>query len=83
MKKGECKKCEKENYLEEHHIYPKSKFDDDENTIYLCPNCHTDYHQKLGKQESKDKNFYFSFYMSWLFGLIVVIILIGLISIFY
>ena len=80
MKWGKCSKCKKRFWLEKHHIYPKARFDDNKNIIYLCPNCHTDYHIKLGKPTSNDKSFYFGFYMSWLWGLFIVLIIIGLIT---
>jgi hypothetical protein len=80
MEYGICAKCGKKFWLEKHHIYPQSQFDDDENIIYLCPNCHTDYHLKLGKPKSKDKSFYFSFYMSWIWGIIILLVIIYLIK---
>ncbi len=81
MKHGICKKCEQEYWLEKHHIYPQSKFNDQESIIYLCPNCHTDLHLKMGKPKSTNKKFYQSFHMSWIMGIIVLIIIIGILKI--
>ena len=78
MKYGTCKKCGKRHWLEKHHIYPQSQFDDHESIIYLCPNCHTDLHLKMGKPASKDKRFYESFNISWIMGILVLIILLSL-----
>ena len=80
MRYGKCTKCGKWHWLEKHHVYPQSQFDDEENTMYLCPNCHTDLHLKMGKPISKDKGFYDSFHLSWLVGVIVLIIFLGLIT---
>lgn len=75
---GKCKKCKKKHWLEKHHVYPQSKFKDEENIIYLCPNCHTDYHQKLGVIKSRDKDFYYRFYMSWLWRMLILLVILGL-----
>jgi len=80
MNYGKCKKCNKKHWLEKHHVYPQSKFKGKGKTIYLCPNCHTDYHQKLGAIKSDNKGFYLSFYMSWLWKLLVILIFLGLIK---
>ena len=80
MKHGICKKCEQSFWLEKHHIYPQSKFDDEESIIYLCPNCHTDLHQKMG-QKSENKRYYQSFHISWIMGIIVLIVVLGIITI--
>lgn len=80
MKYGECKKCGDKHWLEEHHVYPQSKFKGKGKKIYLCPNCHTDYHQKLGNIKSKDPEFYLSFYMSWLWKALVILIFLGVIT---
>jgi len=77
MKYGKCKRCRKMSWLEKHHFYPRSKFGEGE-FIYLCPNCHTDYHQKLGEITSSDKSFYYSFYMSWLWRILILLIILGL-----
>jgi 5-methylcytosine-specific restriction endonuclease McrA len=44
-KKGTCKKCGNYFYVHEHHILPKSKFGKDGETVELCPNCHTHFHE--------------------------------------
>lgn len=80
MNKGICKGCGKITWLEEHHIYPQSKFKGKGKKIYLCPNCHTDYHQKLGSMKSNDPGFYLSFYMSWLWKALLVLIFLGIIN---
>jgi ribosomal protein L31 len=78
MKYGICEKCKKESWLETHHILPKSTFGDNEETIDLCPNCHTDYHQKLGVENMKnaDMAFHFYFFDKWLYGLLSIILAI-------
>jgi hypothetical protein len=80
MKYGKCRKCGKRAWLEKHHVYPKSKFKGQGKSIYLCPNCHTDYHQKLGEIKSSNPGFYLSFYMSWLWKTLAILIILGLIK---
>ena len=80
MKYGTCKKCGNKFWLEKHHIYPQSKFKDEEHIIYLCPNCHTDLHLKMGKPKSKNKGFYEKFHLSWIMGIIVLIIILSIIQ---
>ena len=80
MKYGRCPKCKTKTWLERHHIYPQSQFDDDESIIYICSNCHTDIHQKMGKPD-KDRAFYFSFHMSWLWGALILLVVLGVILI--
>jgi len=80
MRYGKCTKCKKKSWLEKHHVYPQSVFNDQENTMYLCPNCHTDLHLKMGKIESTDKSFYDSFHLSWFMGIIVLIVFLSLIT---
>ncbi len=43
-KRGRCEKCGKTFYVHSHHIFPKAIFGDGE-TVKLCPNCHTHYHE--------------------------------------
>ena len=85
MKYGICPKCKTKSWLEEHHVYPRSKFKDDkkaqENTMLLCPNCHTDLHQKMGKINPENKRFYDSFHLSWLTGIIILAVIFSLITI--
>ena len=80
MRYGICKGCGKKHWLEKHHVYPQSKFNGKGETIHLCSNCHTDYHQKMGHPKSNDPKFYHSFYMSWLWRAFVILILLGLIK---
>jgi hypothetical protein len=79
MRYGTCIKCGKSSWLQKHHVYPRSQFNDEENTMYLCPNCHTDLHLKMGSPDAKDKGFYQSFHISWIMGIIVVIVILSLI----
>jgi len=74
MKQGKCPKCGTFTWLEEHHIYPQSKFKEEE-VIYICPNCHTDLHQKMGKIDSDNKEFYKHFHFQWLWGAIMLVFL--------
>jgi hypothetical protein len=78
MKFGTCEKCGKQSWLEEHHILPRSTFGENDQKIDLCPNCHTDYHQKLGSKGRKnpDMAFHFYFFDRWLYGLIGVMLLL-------
>ncbi len=84
MKHGICPKCKTITWLEEHHVYPRSKFRNDkkaqENTILLCPNCHTDLHIKMGRINSGNKRFYESFHLSWLTGILIILVIFGLIT---
>ena len=41
-----CKKCGNEHFCDEHHVLPKGIFGDDE-TDYLCKNCHDEFHRFL------------------------------------
>jgi hypothetical protein len=77
MKHGQCKRCGQYTWLEKHHIYPQSKFGKGV-IIYLCSNCHTDYHQKLGEIKSESRGFYYRFYLSWLWRVIILLIILGL-----
>jgi len=52
--KGYCEKCRKYGHLEKHHILPLTTFGMNEETIKLCPNCHTSYHSELGKINLKN-----------------------------
>ena len=76
MKKGYCRKCEKYEWIQDHHILPQCDFGNGE-TIELCPNCHNDYHQQLGRKNLKGNTIefhYLNFY-KWLAGLSILIIL--------
>jgi len=76
MLQKECAKCGKYTYVEEHHILPKSVFGKNDETVFLCPNCHTDYHQKLGRENLKnpDMVFHLLFYNKCLYGLLSLVI---------
>jgi len=80
MKKGHCEKCKKYTYVAEHHILPKCEFGDGE-TVDLCSNCHTDYHQKLGFKNLKGNSmeFHYEKFLRWLTGLSIVLALIFII----
>ncbi len=79
MKKAVCQKCLKYGIVEEHHILPKSTFGMGE-TFDLCPNCHTDYHEKLGSKNLKNDSmeFHFNAFFRWLSGLSIVFVLLYL-----
>ena len=80
MRKDKCRKCEEFIWVEEHHILPKATFGETEHTVWLCPNCHTDYHQKLGAKNLKnpDPQFHFDFYKKWYAGALGLLLLAGL-----
>ncbi len=76
MKHGKCPKCNTITWLVEHHIYPQAKFKENNNeTIHICSNCHVDLHQKMGKIESDDPEFYKHFHIQWLWGAIIAILI--------
>lgn len=70
MKKDECRKCGRYDWLEQHHILPKATFGDTEEFVWLCASCHTDYHQQLGRENLKNKDiaFHLYFYLRWFYG---------------
>ena len=80
MKKRKCQKCGKYEYVEEHHILPVSTFGKNNETAFLCSNCHTNYHQLLGSEGLKnlDVKFHFEKYYRWFFGLGVVFLILYL-----
>jgi len=55
-KKGKCKKCQQYFYVHEHHILPKSIFGKKGNTVKLCPNCHTHFHEYSKKHAINSKD---------------------------
>lgn len=79
MEYKQCAKCQKLTYVHKHHILPTSTFGKNEETNWLCPNCHTEYHQKLGAENLKnpDMVFHFYFYNKWLYGLLGLLILLA------
>ncbi len=75
-KKRICKKCGKSHFCDEHHILPKGIFGDGE-TVFLCKNCHDEYHRYLGhkflqKKNKQNMEFYFYKYYRWFVGLVVI-----------
>lgn len=50
-----CEKCKQEFYVHRHHILSKALFGEGE-TIDLCPNCHTHYHEYANKNLKNPKN---------------------------
>jgi hypothetical protein len=78
MKKDYCEKCKKYLIVQEHHILPQSTFGKTKETIKLCPNCHTDYHNSLGSKNLKnpDMEFHFEKFYRWLAGLSIVLLLV-------
>ncbi len=77
MEKDFCEKCENYGWVEKHHVLPKCEFGDDGELVKLCPNCHTDYHQKLGRKNLKNKSmvFHFEKFYRWLAGLSIILII--------
>ena len=74
--KVKCRNCENMHYCEKHHILPKKLFGDDE-TDFLCPTCHSDFHRLLGykylcKKNKQSMEFYLYKYYKWLGGLTIV-----------
>jgi len=78
MKQDICRKCNQFFWVEEHHILPKSTFGETDSKVWLCPNCHTDYHQKLGAKNLKntDAQFHLDFFRSWMMGIICIVLLL-------
>jgi predicted HNH restriction endonuclease len=68
MKKGTCRKCGKYGFLVNHHIVPFKKKYKDKRTIEICPDCHAEVHEIL-PNDCQSKEFYESFFVSWLYGL--------------
>ncbi len=52
-KKGICYKCGQFFYVHEHHILSQAIFGKEGETIKLCPNCHTHFHE-YSKKETKN-----------------------------
>ncbi len=77
MKKDFCQKCGKYGWVEKHHVLPQCEFKGDGDIYKLCPNCHTDYHQKLGFKNLKNKSMEFHFYKfyRWLMGFSIILII--------
>jgi len=81
MKQGNCRKCGKFGFIEDHHILPQSTFGKNKQIYELCPNCHTEYHDKLGNKDLKDESmeFHFEKFFRWLYGLGIVAFLVWLV----
>jgi hypothetical protein len=62
-KKENCAKCGIYFWTDKHHILPRAIFGKKGKTVPLCPNCHRDYHEQLGRENLKnpDKNFHYAF----------------------
>ncbi len=77
MKRGICLKCGKKTYLEKHHVLPKNIFKEDGEIVDLCSNCHTEYHQKLGRKNLKNPEikFHLKFWYKWFYGAIILILI--------
>jgi hypothetical protein len=78
MEYRQCAKCKQIIYVHKHPILPKSTFGENDEIDWLCPNCHTEYHQKLGSENLKnpDMAFHFYFYNKWKYGLLALLILL-------
>ncbi|HUW09036.1 MAG TPA: HNH endonuclease [Anaerolineae bacterium] len=51
--KSACEKCGSAEHLGLHHIDTNRRNNSPDNLLTLCPNCHTDWHWKHGKQAWK------------------------------
>jgi len=86
MSSSEMKRCERCNsmaFLEKHHVWPKSIFLGLGPVIELCPNCHREYHIKLGKKKLQNPDTEYhekTFDFWWKTGIIMVILVAILIS---
>ena len=74
-----CEKCGKKTYLDTHHILPKSVFGENKETVELCPTCHREYHEHLGRENLKNPSMEFHLYIfaKWLTGITFGLLLIG------
>ena len=80
MRKDNCAKCGKYTFVESHHILPKNMFGEMGDKVDLCPNCHREYHEKLGYKNLKNSDMVFHLltYYKWLNGLLVLIVAFGI-----
>jgi len=81
MKQGYCKKCGSLGFIEDHHILPKKTFKvNNTETFELCPNCHNEYHIRLGKKNlaNPEMEFHFVTFFKWLYGLGIALFLLYL-----
>ena len=70
-KKRKCEKCGEFHYCEAHHILPQKLFGEGE-IVWLCPNCHDEYHRSLGykflqKINKQSMEFYLEKWFKWLY----------------
>ena len=76
-KKGECKRCGKYSYVNDHHITPKEfKKKENKETLRLCLACHMELHEVL-PDELKTEEEFKSYTAKWLIGLCVIGLFIG------
>jgi hypothetical protein len=75
-KRGVCERCQKESYVQEHHIVPKKvKEKNNKDTVVLCLDCHIFIHELL-PDEPQEEDFYRFFTQKWLTGLAIVLLMI-------
>lgn len=67
-KKGFCIKCNQYFYVHDHHILSKSIFGNDGETVKLCPNCHTHFHEysKMHTKNPEDREEALKIRTTWL-----------------
>ena len=84
MEKNVCEKCGKYTYVEKHHVVPRGILKNGE-TKNLCPNCHTEYHLELDRENLKkeDYTFHWLFFLRWQNSLLTFLILIGIIALYF
>jgi hypothetical protein len=69
-----CRKCGKKTFVFLHHILPQNLFGKNTETVPLCGDCHTKYHQHLGQKNLKnpDIKFHYQTFLKWLYlGVII------------
>jgi len=74
--KKTCPRCQTVTYLEEHHILPKCTFNGKGETVWLCPNCHNEFHIELGIENLKITGADFHREEFWKWFTIVVLLLL-------
>ncbi len=82
-RRGECEKCGNEFYVHAHHVKSKSIFGKGE-TVDLCPNCHTHFHEysNLNTKNPKDANEADVIWKKWLMKVVVACFIVGLLVLF-
>jgi len=75
-KKARCEKCGKFFWVDNHHVLPKAVFKGEGDVVKLCPNCHRDYHEHLGRKNLKnpDEKFHKAFFLKWLTGALLALL---------